>query len=76
MCWRCFREIRGTYAENLKWLTAGDDGWEPAIKELPSPSCGTITFWTKNGISKKEYEDLIKNGDSSFLKTHNIHIRE
>lgn len=75
MCWRCYREIRGTYASNLKWLTPSDNGWAPSITEKPLPSVGTITYWIKNGISKKEYEDLKENGDSSIIETHNIRIR-
>ena len=74
-CWRCYREIRNTYASNLKWLTPGDDGWVPSISEKPSPSVGTITYWISKGISKKEYKDLIENGDAKVIETHKISIR-
>lgn len=77
MCWRCYREMRGTFAENLKWLTPGDSNdWESAIKNKPSPSTGTLTYWVKNGISQKEYEDLKKNGDWSMINIMKIQIRK
>lgn len=75
MCWRCVRELKNTYAANLKWLTPGDDGWEPAIKENPKPSLGTISFWIKEGISQKEYNELEKDGDVTVLERHKIKIR-
>lgn len=75
MCWRCAREIRGTFAETLKWLTPTENGWESAIKEKSNPSVGTITYWIKNGISKKEYEELKKYSDYD-INTHKIKIRQ
>lgn len=76
MCWRCVREIKNTYAFNLKWMTPGDNGWESAIKSNPKPSFGTITYWRNKGISQREYKELEENGDVSIIKTHNIFIRK
>lgn len=80
-CWRCTRELKSSNAGQFKWYTPGikedgTGGWVNAFLEKPKPSVGTISYWLKEGISRKEYEEYKREGDMESLSRFDIKIRK